>query len=157
MYTTTVRQSNFRKRTGSSSIAPSAKGYGPIGDPVEILPTLKEQYEHYKRRAAECTTIIEQRILPTAERERARRELAECIRHEGNLRNLLQDGSRLAFEKILVQVAQYRLPKDKFLAMVDEAREIWRAEGYADVLPPSTKQQRTRAVKASRNRGWLNT
>ncbi len=89
------------------------------------------------------------------DREKARKRLADALRHIGDLRHILQDGSRLAFEKVFCSVAQYRLPKDTFLLIVEEAREIWRQEGGAEMLPSMSKADRHRAQKTETRRAMI--
>lgn len=145
-----TRSWHFRREQGSSSVRFTQRGYGGQGmvggDPIEILPTVKEQYESFKRRVREIDRLLN-RDTPAVEREKLRAELAECLRNIGSMRQILQDGSRLAFEKIFSVVAAHRLPKDRFLTLVEEAREIWRSEGYADLVPPPTQAMRRKAEK----------
>lgn len=148
-YKTVGNTVHFRAQEGSHAVRVTQRGYGGIsltGDPIEILPTVKQQYEMYKLRAKEIDKKL--RIeAPFQEREALRRELAECLRNIGSMRQLLQEGSRLAFEKIFVTVANYRLPKDRFLTITEEAREIWQSKGYADFVPPPTQGQRRKSAK----------
>lgn len=150
MEATKARNFHFRREQGSSSVRMTQRGYGGQGviggDPIEILPSVKAQYEGYKRRAREIDKLLTPQ-LPYVEREKLRAELAECLRHIGSMRQILQDGSRLAFETIFTTVANYRLPKDRFLTIVEEAREIWRSKGYADLVPPPTQAQRRKSAK----------
>jgi hypothetical protein len=149
-YKAVTKNVHFRAQEGSSSIRMTQRGYGGAGmvggDPIAILPTVKEQYEKYKIRAREISRLLDKE-RPAVEREKLRSELAECLRHIGSLRQILQDGSRLAFEKVFTTVASYRLPKDRFLTIVEEAREIWRSEGYADLVPPPTQGERRKSAK----------
>lgn len=148
-YKSAARQIHFKSQEGSSAVRITQRGYGGAslaGDPIEILPTVKQQYEMYKTRVREIDRKLHAG-LPFQERERLRSELAECLRHAGSMKQLLQDGSRLAFEKIFVQVANYRLPKDRFLTITEEAREIWRSEGYAEFVPPPSRAQRRKSAK----------
>lgn len=148
-YKSTARTVHFKAQEGSSAVRITQRGYGGLsltGDPIEILPDCKQQYEMHKLRVK----VIDKKLstaLPYAEREQLRRELAECLRNIGQLRQLLQEGSRLAFEKIFVTVANFRLPKDRFLTITEEAREIWRSKGYADFVPPPTQRQRRKSDK----------
>lgn len=150
MEATKSRQLHFRNQEGSSAVRMTQRGYGGTGmvggDPVEILPSVKDQYEAFKRRVREIDSLLSPNI-PALDREKLRSELAECLRNIGTMRRLLQEGSRLAFEKIFTEVAGYRLPKDRFLTIVEEAREIWRSKGYADFVPPPTKAQRRKVSK----------
>jgi hypothetical protein len=149
-YKAASRNVHFRAQEGSSAIRVTQRGYGGAGmvggDPVAILPTVKEQYEGYKRRVREIDRLLSPNT-PAVEREKLRAELAECLRHIGSMRQILQDGARLAFETIFTTVANYRLPKDRFLTIVEEAREIWRSKGYADLVPPPTQAQRRKSAK----------
>lgn len=148
-YKSASRNLHFKGQQGSSAVRVTQRGYGGAslsGDPVEILPSVQQQYELRKLRAKEIDKILRP-DLPFHEREALRAELANCLRQIGELRQLLQQGSRLAFEKIFVTVAQYRLPKDRFLTITEEAREIWRAEGYADFVPPPTQRERRKSSK----------
>lgn len=149
-YKTASRQNHFRAQTGSSAVRVTQRGYGGLGmvggEPIKIRPSMKEQYETLKRRAVEIDQILDL-DLPAVERERLRGEMAELMRSTGDMRTTLQAGSRLAFEKIFVQVANLRLPRDYFLMMVEEAREIWRSEGYADLVPPPTERMRKKVSR----------
>lgn len=148
-YKTAGNAVHFRAQEGSHAVRVTQRGYGGVsltGDPIEILPTVKQQYEMYKMRAKEIDKKLHAG-LPYQEREALRSELAECLRQIGQMRQLLQEGSRLAFEKIFVTVANFRLPKDRFLTITEEAREIWRSKGYADFVPPPTKAQRRKSEK----------
>jgi len=148
-YKTVCNTVHFRAQEGSHAVRITQRGYGGsslTGDPIEILPTVKQQYEMHKLRVKEIDKKLTT-SLPYQEREALRRELAECLRNIGSMRQLLQDGARLAFEKIFVTVANYRLPKDRFLTITEEAREIWRKEGYADFVPPPTQRQRRKSEK----------
>jgi hypothetical protein len=148
-YKTAAKNVHFRSQEGSSSVRVTQRGYGGLGtfgDPIEILPSVKDQYEAFKRRAHEIDRKLSPNT-PAVEREKLRAELAECLRNIGNMRRLLQEGSRLAFEAIFVQVANHRLPKDRFLTITEEAREIWRSKGYADFVPPPTQGQRRKTAK----------
>lgn len=149
-YRNAARQKHFQTRTGSSSQTGYGNAWAHGGDPIEILPSVKEQYEGYKIKAREARSLIER--TAGKEREAARAQLAEALRNIGSMRQLLQEGSRFAFETIVTRVASYRLPKDRFLAIVEEAREIWRSEGYADFVPPPTKKTRKLAVRRETKR-----
>lgn len=150
-YRATARNVHFKAQEGSSAIRVTQRGYGGQGmvggEPVVIRPSMKDQYEVLKRRAHEIDALLDVE-LPAVERERLRGELAEIMRSTGSHREILQGASRLAFEKIFVGVANARLPKDHFLMIVEEAREIWRSKGYADLVPPPTERMR---IKTSRN------
>lgn len=150
MEKTKVRQFHFRDQTGSSSVRMTQRGYGGKGmvggEPIKIRPSMKDQYETLKRRAVEINNLLDIE-LPAVERERLRGELAELMRNTGDIRSILQGASRLAFEKIFVAVANRRLPKDYFLILIEEAREIWRSEGYAELVPPPTNQMRRRTMR----------
>lgn len=155
-YKTAARQMHFKAQEGSDAVRMTQRGYGGIGmvggDPVEILPSVKEQYEAHKKRVREIDRLLDSKA-PGIDRENLRAELADRLRQIGSMRQLLQDGSRMAYEKIFVQVANCRLPKDRFLTITEEARSIWRSEGYADLLPPPSHRQKQKAVKrAFRNR-----
>lgn len=145
-----ARNFHFRQEAGSSSVRFTQRGYGGKGmvggEPLFIRPSLREQYEILKRRAVEIDQILDI-DLPAQEREKLRSELAELMRSTGDMRRTLQEGSRLAFEKIFVHVANARLPRDHFLVIVEEAREIWRSKGYADLVPPPTNQMRRKISK----------
>jgi hypothetical protein len=156
-YRNTARNTHFQSRTGNSSQTGYANAWAVGGNPIDILPTLKDQYEGYKLKIHECDLKLNSNSATTAEREQIRKQMAEAARHMGNLREVLQAGSRFAFEATFVQVANYRLPKDKFLALVEEAREIWRADGYADFVPPPTHDQLRRTAKRARHNGWRST
>lgn len=150
MDATKARNFHFKRQEGSSAIRHTQRGYGGLGmvggQPMQIRPSMKDQYETLKRRAVEINGLLDVE-LPAVERERIRSELADIIREAGNLREILQNGSRLAFEKIFVNVANRRLPKNHFLLIIDEAREIWRSEGYNDLVPPPTNEMRRRTSR----------
>lgn len=149
MEKTRSKQFHFRREEGSSSVRITQRGYGGkgmFGAPEFMRPSMKDQYEVLKRRAEEIDDILDI-DLPAVEREKLRSELAELIRSTGSIREILAAGSRLAFEKIFVQVANSRLPKDYFLAMVQEAREVWRSAGYSELVPPQTKEMRRKTSK----------
>jgi len=150
MEATKTRQLHFRREEGSSAIRMTQRGYGGKGmvggEPIKIHPSMKDQYEVLKRRAIEIDQLLDIE-LPSVEREKIRAELSELIRTTGSMREALQNGSRLAFEKIFVQVANSRLPRDYFLIIVEEAREIWRSKGYAELVPPPTNQMKRRTSR----------
>lgn len=157
MEATKSRNFHFRREEGSSAIRYTQRGYGGLGmvggDPIKILPSVREQYEALKKRAKEIDSKLSPHT-PSSERESLRSELADCLRQIGDMRQLLQEGSRLAFETIFTRVANRRLPKDHFLMIVEEARAIWRSEGYADFVPPPTQKMKKKisrhALKLSR-------
>lgn len=144
-YSTAARSEHFRRFHGSSATRANSRGHSEFGDPA-LLPAVKEQYEATKKAARDLSRRLESG-LPSAEREIVRRQLAEKVRALGPMRDILHNGARYHFEKIFSQVASIRLPKDKFLTLVDEAREIWRSEGYADLIPPLNNKERRRAEK----------
>lgn len=150
MEATKTKQLHFRRQEGSSSIRVTQRGYGGLGmvggQPIQIRPSMKDQYEALKRRAVEIDNLLDVE-LPAVERERQRSELARLIQNAGPMREVLQNGARLAFEKIFVQVANCRLPKEHFLLIIEEAREIWRSKGYHDLVPPPTNQMRRRTSR----------
>ncbi len=132
MYKTAAKNLHFQKSEGSSSNRIKARGFGESNDPIEILPSLKEQYD-----------TLQERLKNTQDRVLR----ADLIRQIGHYRLILEDGTRLAFEKIFINVAQARLPRDKFLVLVEEARSYWRKEGFADCQPEETQRQKHKQLK----------
>lgn len=164
MYQRTGEHKDFMERRGSRSIRPFVRGdTDQPGDPIEILPKLKDQYQTFKRREAEATrriAEIDQIVKARCAAEgvsyfdlrQERKELvakrADAIRQKGNLNKLMRDGTRLALEKIFTQVANARLPANTFFKLLEEAREIWRGEGYAEFVPGPTNRERKKRRKA---------
>jgi len=140
MFKRTSTNENFRNRTGSSAMR------GVSNSPLHILPSIKAQYETLKVDAHAVSEAME-KATSLDERKALRIRMANLVREIGDKERLLKNGSRLAFEAVFVQVASGRLPKDQFLLLVQEAREIWQAEGYADYVPPMTPRERNKAEK----------
>lgn len=132
MYKAASRNEQFMGLTGSFSDRLRARGFAESNNPIEILPTLKEQYDALK-------------VRMRSERDPQLKQ--DLIRQIGDYRRILEDGTRLAFEAIFVSVAQARLPKDYFLTLVEEARSYWRQDGFADCVPPITRKAKHKNVK----------
>ena len=134
MYKKTSDSLHFQEMAGSFANRISARGYWESNNPLDILPSLKEQYD----------TLV-QRV----EHVRAGNQRADLIRQIGDMRVVLENGTRLAFEAIFVRVAQARLPKDTFLTIVDEARGYWRREGFSACVPPPSNSAKRKIIKRS--------
>lgn len=155
-YKTAARQMHFREQKGSSSVRVTQRGYGGLsmqGEPLAILPTLKEQFETIKARAAELPKLI--RSASTYEEaERLRKELGAKTAQVGDMRKTIYHATRVGFERIFLQVTRARLPDDLFLKFLAETQEIWEAEGYEEFVPPQNNQERRRASRKLAFREW---
>lgn len=165
MYKKTASAEQFGSRSASHSLRPFANGRTePLGDrPLEIRPSYREQYDARKRelalikqRCAYLDNVVRGRCQPEEgstvgeAREQLKQAIGrreDLIRQVGSARKILEDGLRLEFEKLFVHVAESRLPKDIFLLIVQEARDLWRHEGWAEQMPRATRNQQNRAQK----------
>lgn len=174
MYKATAVSVHYAGRAGNASIRPFANGRAePLGDkPLELRPSFIEQYRELKTRGRalegqlfEQQQILAQKVpLPPGltygrvreQAEEIRSRLANVIREKGDMGRICREASRLAFETIFVAVAQRRLPKDTFLLIVEDAREVWRQEGWPEAMPQPTNKERVRNLKRStRNPEWM--
>jgi hypothetical protein len=155
-YKATARQIHFRAQEGSSSVRVTQRGYGGkgmSGDPIAILPTLKEQLDIITARMKELAALIA--AAPTyAEAERLRGELGAKTGQHFNLRKIVYRGCQLAKTQIFMSVAKQRLPHDLYEMLVAEALEYWSADGFADMIPEPNKQERRRASRKLAYREW---
>jgi hypothetical protein len=137
MFKKTSTSEQFMGKTGDFSTRISARGYGESSDTMEVLTSLKEQYDALKVRLR-------------AETDNAER--SNLIRQIGDMRLILEEGARFSFETIFVRVAQARLPANVFLLFVEEARTYWRREGFAALAPPPTRRQLRKNAKREARR-----
>jgi hypothetical protein len=160
MYKATNEHHHFQEKTGSFSTHGSVRGYAEGGEPILILPTLKEQYWFLKEEKRNADAEVEQLRKTIADPTNGQSKIAlreqlaktesrrsDLIRQIGNWRGLVEETSQAAFERIFVNVAQARLPKDLFLEFSTEARTLWRAAGGAEGMPRPTQRQRRRLQK----------
>lgn len=121
MFKSTQISEDFQHKTGDFSTRISARGFGDSNNTLEVMASLKDQYDALRER------------LKTTPRGSVRENI---IREIGDMRLTLESGSRFAFEAIFVRVAKARLPEKMFYLFVEEARSYWRREGFADLTPP---------------------
>lgn len=168
MYGKTSEAQQFASREASKSVRPFVGGWSDQGDPKAFLSvrTVRQQYDDLRadltKKSAELAHIRDglngRRALVEGEtignlRERhanVQRRVAALKSQRGHLGKTLREANRLAFETIFATVAQHRLSRDAFLVLVEEAREIWRAEGFADLEPGPTNRQRKKQRKRNR-------
>jgi antitoxin component HigA of HigAB toxin-antitoxin module len=162
MYGETSRLKHWFERKANSSLRPLRDGTPAIpGAPMKIERTLMEQFNDLRAQLKEVRGLVDEgREIITGKKQppsgitigMVREELAilvsrreDLTRQVGSMSRTLDGHARLAFETIFVQVANAKLPKDTFLSLVQEAREIWRRQGHNELLGPQTKGQRRRA------------
>lgn len=113
----------------------------------ELFATLAEQYRAGRARIKELS----------AKKDRTpgeRREMENHIRIVGSWAKNIRELSQKAFENAFIIVAQARLPKEHFLLISDEARALWRLEGFADGLPVNGRSLK-KAIKHRRRRAAI--
>ena len=161
MYARTSESEQYFGRSASKSIRPFKSGHSDQGtDPVKIRPSFCEQYDTIKTREKDIAGSLTEMdkawragttdftgLQYHIERKRLVSVRADLIRQKGNMAKVMREASRMRFEKIFVQVANARLPTDAFLVIVEEAREIWRGQGWAELVPGQTNRERKKARK----------
>jgi hypothetical protein len=136
------RHNNFKELRAEFSERFRSNGrYEGYANIPELYAPLLDQYRKARARIAEIGQM--QPIPPEL-----RREMENHIRLCGSWKKSILEMSQKAFEFAFIVVAQARLPKEHFMLIVDEARALWRLEGYAEGLPHDQKKIR----KALRNR-----
>jgi hypothetical protein len=155
-YKAATQQLHFRAQEGSSSVRGTQRGYGGkamFGESLRILPTLYEQFQTISARIKELQALIA--AAPTYEEaERLRSEMGAKVGQHGNMRKIIYEGTRLAFEHCFIQVCKARLPEDLYLELIAEAKDHWRGKGYDKFVPPLTRQERRRASIKLARRDW---
>lgn len=160
-YKKTSAAEQYFTRTASRSIRPFKSGHSDQGtEPIKIRPSFRNQYDTLKTRKRDidksiCEMDRAWRAGTTdltgldyhEERKRLISIRADVIRQKGNMAKTMREASRMKFEKIFVNVANAKLPKDTFLVIVEEAREIWRGQGWAELVPGPTNRERRKAQK----------
>lgn len=101
----------------------------------DLGPTLIEQIKTVGAR------IEELKAKPSLDEEE-RREMNNHIREYGNWKKVLTDASTPEFEKLFITVAAARLPREHFMVILNEARVLWRQEGWAEFKPVDWKKVR---------------
>jgi len=66
--------------------------------------------------------------------------LANLIRETGHMAKILRYGTRMRFEEIFVSVANFMLPKNHFLKIVEQTRKLWREDGFGNMTPGLTRK-----------------
>lgn len=151
MFSSTSVQKHFREFAGSSSTRAKHDGSNKTVPDLSLVDaTCKEQLQTLQRnRDALLKTI---KALAGNERVQAGRILSNLNREIGDLHRLVEANSRMRFEEIFVSVTSRRLPKDTFLALVQEARELWRNEGAIADVSQSPRKIRKLSKKAQNHR-----
>jgi hypothetical protein len=123
------RHKNFKELRAQYSERFRANGhYEGFKDVPTLFASLKEQYKLGWARIKE----LEDKPNKTDEE---RREMENHIRICGDWAQALRKCGQMLYENAFIVIAQARLPKEHFLVIADEARELWRDAGFADGLP----------------------
>lgn len=129
-------QTNFRDLRAQFSERFRANGdfAGFAGDPTLYAPLMQQ---------VQFSTVRIQDLAQKPDRTpEETRELENHRRLNGDWRKQLRESAQLAFEKMFMVVAQARIPKEHFLVLAKEARELWRGEGWNQFVPVYDKKVR---------------
>lgn len=129
------RQHNFKELRAEFSERLRSNGdYVGFAQP-QIFDSLRSQYLNIDARIA---ILKSQPSITSVER----REMEDHIRARGDWAKQIREAAQLAFEHAFIVVAKARLPKEHFIVIADEARQMWREEGYANGLPIDHAKER---------------
>lgn len=130
------KQTQFSQLRGAYSERMRANGaFEGFAATPELYAPLVEQHRRGKARIAEL------RQIPVRTPEETR-EMENHIRLVGSWEKQIKDMSQRAFEMAFAVVAQVRLPKEHFIVISDEARQLWRAAKFHEGLPIDHKKVR---------------
>lgn len=137
----TIRNFHFREMRGDYSTRINANG------DYKLLAEEPVLYEGFLAQTEKIYQEIQRlKKLPCLTPEQ-KNLFENHVREYGSRQHLLQHASRFAFEKVFVQIANALLPAAYFMAITNEARNIWQSLGYHTPHIVDLSKARKRARK----------
>lgn len=131
---------NFTQLRAEYSERMRANGdYEGFATVPELFDSLRNQYVAGWKRLEE----IKSKNGNLSPQDRA--QFQDLKREVGMWADNLMKCGQIAFERAFIVIAQARLPREHFMVISQEARQMWRDAGYADGLP----FDRRKATKSS--------